>query len=206
MKGVTKRQREIIDFIQEFISSHRYSPSYREIGHHFGFSSLGSVHKHVDALKRKGLLAAQEKSSRSLAPLEPSPTTDHQIEIDIPLIGQVTAGQPIQTFSQSQHVAVPRSLIHVPEKTYALRIHGDGLNEEMIAEGDIILVEARQQAHPGETVIALINGHDTIIKKIYPEGQQIRLTGCRAHHHPIIVKTQDIFIQGIVLALLRHMG
>lgn len=203
MKGLTKRQREIIDYIQEFINNNRYSPSYREIGHHFGFSSLGSVYKHINTLKKKGMLLSESKSSRSLAPSVAEPPSRIQDCYDIPFIGNISAGVPIQTFTQTHQIAIPRHFIHSPEKTYALQVKGNSLNEELIADGDVLLVEARQTAHAGETVVALINGHDTIIKKYYPEGSNIRLIGCHIHQDAILLRPEDITIQGILIGLWR---
>lgn len=206
MKGLTKRQREILEFIQEFIKSNRYAPSYREICQHFNFTSLGSVYKYIQILKRKGALFAESKASRSITlaaePQEPL----MQNEVEIPFIGHIAAGMPIQTFSQRQQVIVPRAFVHNIEKTYALRAQGDSLGEEMIADGDLIVVEARQEAHPGETIVALINNHDTIVKKFYPEGTYVRLVGTYSHHHPIILRQEDVLIQGIVIGLLRLFG
>lgn len=200
--GLTKRQREIVDYIQEFIDKHRYSPSYREIGQHFGFTSQGSVYKHLDTLKRKGFLLSQHKTSRSIAPVIHEIPAAHA-SVEIPLIGTIAAGTPIQTFPQNQHICVSRTLVQVPDQTYALRAQGDSLNEEMIADGDLILVEVRRDAHPGETVVALINGHDIIIKKYNPEGYKVRLSGCQVHQHPLLLRKEDIQIQGVVIALLR---
>jgi len=206
VKGLTKRQREIVDYIHEFISNNRYSPSYREIGEHFGFTSLGSVYKHVNTLKRKGALLTQSKVSRSVIPTTQEPQNSAKDSVEIPFIGNIAAGTPIQTFSQTKLVVVPRSVVNNPEKTYALRAQGDSLHEEMIADGDLLLVEVRQQAHPGETVVALINGHDIIVKKYYPEGDYVHLLGAHAHHHPIILREEDIQIQGVLIGLVRTFG
>lgn len=205
MKGVTKRQREIIDFLQEFIAVNRYAPSYREIGNRFGFSSLGSVHKHIAALKRKGIIACAGKSGRSLS-LCQSLHEETRKEIAVPLIGQISAGLPIHMFSQPQEVVVPSTFVHAPDKTYALRTLGESLNEEMIADGDLLIVEARSKAHPGETVIALINQHDTVVKKCYSEAGYVRLTGVFSHHHPMMLREEDIVIQGVLTGLLRAFG
>lgn len=207
MKGLTKRQSEMIHFIQEFISSNRYSPSYREIGNHFGFSSLGSVYKHINALKRKGLLQAQKQLRRSMTLTETDSKPKETVtEIEVPFIGHISAGNPIQTFSQSQTISVPHSFVHSPEKTYVLRAQGDTLLEELIADGDLIVVEARQEAHPGETVVALINHHDTILKRYYPEGDYVRLLSNNSNQQPIIVRQVDVFVQGVVIGLMRHFG
>jgi repressor LexA len=205
MKGLTKRQRELIDFIQNYISINRYSPSYREISHHFGFSSLGSVHKHLVTLKKKGFLLSESNSSRSITIID-APTSLQNLEISIPLIGHIAAGIPIQTFPQTQQIQVPSTYVLSPEKTYALRVQGDSLNEEMIADGDIILIEVRQEAHPGETVVALINKNDIIIKKYYSEGEFVRLLGTNPEHNPILLRKEDIVVQAVVVSLLRKYG
>lgn len=206
MKGLTKRQRDIVDFIQEFIKNNRYSPSYREICQNFGFTSLGSIYKHMQTLKRKGVLSTESKTSRSIMLAAPSKKIETFSEIEIPFIGHITAGKPIQTFPQQQQVTVPHSFVHSPEKTYALRAQGDSLNEEFIADGDLLVVEARQEAHQGETIIALINNHDTIIKRFYQEGAYVRLIGTFANHHPMILQQEDVLIQGIVIGLIRMFG
>lgn len=206
MKGVTKRQREIIDFIEEFISLNRYSPSYREIGQRFGLSSLGTVYKHIQALKRKGLIDPSTHVSRALVPTNFHSEQKLETQTEIPFIGSIAAGVPIQTFPQTQSISVPQALVHSPNKTYALRAQGDSLHEEMIADGDILLVEARQHAHPGETVVALINSYDIIVKKYYPQGTFIHLLGVHIQKHPIILRSEDIVVQGILVGLLRQLG
>lgn len=206
MKNLTKRQRELIDYIHNFITNNRYSPSYREIGQHFGFNSLGSVYKHITTLKKKGFLFSESKVTRSITTVnEPSPTQKPS-EISIHFIGYIAAGIPIQTFSQTQQIQVPSNYVHSPDETYALRAQGDSLAEEMIADGDVLLVEVRQHAHPGETVVALINGHNIIVKKYYPEGDFVRLLGSHSNHHPIILRQEDVVVQAVVVSLLRLYG
>lgn len=206
MKKLTKRQYEVISFIEEFINNNHYAPSYREIQQHFGLASLGSIYKYIYILKNKGLIKSDHKARRSMALTMEIQKPSVKAEIEIPFIGLIAAGMPIQTFSQRQQIVVPRSFVHNPEKTYALRVQGHTLNEELIAEGDILVVEARQEAHPGETIVALVNNQDTVIKKFYPEDSFIRLMGVHAHHHPITLRQDDIVIQGIVTGLLRIFG
>lgn len=206
MKELTRRQRELIDFIQNFISNNRYSPSYREISHHFGFNSLGSVHKHIATLKKKGALSSKSRVGRSITTVEEPNLIPTSSEVSVPLIGYIAAGMPIQTFSQSQQVQVPSAYVHSPDKTYALRAQGDSLSEELIADGDILLVEVRHEAHPGETVVALINDHHIIVKKYYPEGDFIRLSGSHSDHNPILLRHDDIAIQAVVISLIRLYG
>ncbi|HEY4831488.1 MAG TPA: transcriptional repressor LexA [Waddliaceae bacterium] len=205
MIGLTKKQQEILSFIQDYIRCHQYSPSYREIMHYFGFSSLGSVSKHLQALKRKGALSGEKQSSRSIFPTQSTFSTRNSIEIELPFIGHLSAGLPLETFPQSQTLAVPEFLVNLPEKTYVLRARGNALNEELIADSDLLLVEARNEAFAGEMIIGLLSKTDnaTLVKRYYPEGNYIRLEGHLRHLEPIIVKHEELQIQGVIIGLIR---
>lgn len=204
MKGLTKKQNDVLGFIQEFISCNRHSPSYREIMHRFSYSSLGTVFKHVSALKRKGFLTGEKQRSRSLMLTAEELTRPQKKGVELPFIGYIRAGSPIETFSKAQSIFIPDFFVHVPEQTYVLQAKGESLTEELIANGDFIIVEARQVAMAGETVIVLINQHDTIIKKYYSEGQYVRLVGLHPQHQPIVLRDEDVMIQGAVIGLLRQ--
>lgn len=205
MKGLTKRQSDIVNYVGEFIQTHRYSPSFREIMEHFGFTSLGTVYRHIKVLERKGFFHVEKGCGRSLT-LTEALNKEVKVEISLPFIGQIAAGMPIETFSQARTVSVPDYLVHSKEKTYVLRAKGDSLNEEMIADGDLLLVEARQEAYVGETVVALINHHDTIIKRYFPEGSHVRLYGNNPSHRPLLIRNEDLQIQGILVGLVRLYG
>lgn len=197
MKGLTKRQVEVAAYIKEFIEKNRYSPSYREIQEHFQFSSLGSVYKHIRTLQRKGQLEAEKHCSRSLT----LPKTKEQTgELQLPFIGNITHENTIETFSQIQTIAVPASLISSFENTYVLRVRGDALNEELIGDGDLLIVEARQSAFSGELVVALLQNRKVIIKRYYPEGNHVRLTG---HKETLLIKSEEFILQGVIIGLLR---
>lgn len=204
MKGLTKRQSEVAAYIEEFIANHRYSPSYREIGKRFNFKSLGSVYKHVQALKRKGILDFEGKSSRSIQLAKTTNPKDKIQEISIPFIGSIAQGKPVKLFSKTKEICVPRFLTPNPERTYALSLQGDFLAEEMIADGDLILIEAREYAFTGETVLALVNGEFTLVKKYYAEEERVRLLSTHAQHSPILLHRDDLLIHGIVVGLLRQ--
>lgn len=204
MKGLTQRQQEIFSFIQTFIQAHSYSPSYREIMTHFGFASIASVHKHINVLKRKGLISAEEKCSRSISLMhQESPTQTIQAGIELPFIGNIAAGDAIEMFPRSQSLTVPSFFVVHPEMTYILRVKGHSLNCEMIVDGDLLLVEASQQAYPGDLVIALINQHETLIKRYYPEGAYVRLLSYGGHEDPMVLRSEDFHIQGVVTNLFR---
>jgi repressor LexA len=205
MKGLTKRQEEILRYIEDFIQSNHYSPSYREIMHYFNLKSLATVHKHLEVLKRKGVILSEKKCSRSLFPTKELHHKNVSIEVELPLIGHISAGTPVETFEHAQTLAVPEFLVHDPEKTYVLRARGNSLNDELIADGDLVIVEARQEASSGETVVALINHQNTTVKRYHPEGNYIRLISQTSPHHPLIVRNSDVTIQGVVIGVLRLM-
>lgn len=204
MKGVTKRQKEILDYIQQFIDINAYSPSYREIKNKFGFASLGSVHKHLHTLQRKGLLQAEKACSRSLNPIQSSknPIVE-ETEVKLPFIGHVVAGKPIETFPKMQTIAVPRFLVPSAAHTYVLRAKGSSLQEELIFDGDLLIVEARHEAHAGETVVTLIHQQETWIKRYFPEEERIRLESLVPKKTPLFFKYDDLMIQGVLIGLFR---
>lgn len=205
MIGLTKKQQEILSFIQDFIHRYQYSPSYREIMQHFGFASLGTVSKHVDALKRKGVITGERQSSRSIHPVQMENCQKNSFEIELPFLGHLSAGLPIETFSQTQNLAVPEFLVSSSDRTYVLRARGNTLAEEMISDGDLILIEARSEAFAGELVVAFLS-HDrgsTLVKRYFPEGNYIKLEGGASRLESLTVRPEDLQIQGVVVGLIR---
>src|SRR5437016_873353 len=125
MKGLTPKQHEVLKFIQQFIEQHHYSPSYRDIMHHFELNSLGSVYKYIRTLQRKGVLAADKHSHRSMKPIQIPKNVKESTDIQLPLIGNLSIGYPLELFIQPQMIAVPSSLIQAPDNTYILQVQGD---------------------------------------------------------------------------------
>lgn len=203
MKPLTKKQHDVLQYIKDYLQTHSYAPSYREIMQHFSFNSLGTVYRYIKVLKNKGFLDAKKQSSRSLTLLHGSGIKNNSSEISLPFIGYISAGEPIETFSKSLSFEVPQSLVDVAEATYVLKVRGDGLVEELIADGDYLLVEARQETHAGETVVALLNQNDIIVKKYFLEEAYVRLVSHSPHHPALIVREDDIMIQGVVIAVIR---
>jgi len=203
MKGLTPRQLQVLQFIQGFIDQHHYSPSYREIMLHFKMTSPGSVYKHIRTLKRKGALSSNKHSYRSLKPIQSNKPAKESSNIQLPLIGNLSVGYPLELFIKPRMMEVPRSLAHAPDDTYILQAQGDALREESIQNGDLLLIEARQDIQPGEIVLGLINQTDTILKRYYPEGQYIRLENQNLHTHSLIVRCEHIVIQGVLVGLIR---
>lgn len=206
MHGLTKRQTEILDFIHEFLANNRYAPTYREILAHFNYSSLGTVHNHIRSLKKKGVLNHSDATSRSISPSNPPKAKETPNEASIPLAGYITAHSPIRTFSNVRTINVPSTMVIKPDATYALTIQGSSFMEELLNDGDILIVEARQEANPGETVVALINDSETVIRRYYPDGRKAKLIGSQPLHPPLIINNDNLSIQGVVLGLIRTYG
>lgn len=203
MQGLTKRQSEVLSFIQEYIRTNRFSPSYRDIMDHFGFASLGSVAKHIEILKRKKMLVTEKNCKRSLYPTSTVESHHSKLELEIPYIGTISSGTPIETFPQSQRLAIPEFLVRDATCTYALRARGNSLTDELISDGDILLVEARNDAYDGETVVAVSTDQGTLVKRYHPEGTYVRLLSQSSQTTPLILRTEDLRIQGVILSLLR---
>lgn len=202
MKTLTRSQREVYDYVCGYIKQSGYSPTFREIQSHFKFSSLASVYTYVKVLKKKGFFRNETHASISLSS-SMEMLHKEELEIKLPYIGCIAQGFPIETFPQSKTISVPLSLVHEPENTYVLRAKGETLSEERIADGDLLLVEARQEAQYGEIVIATIKQHDTMVKRYYPEGFYVRLEGSYDQHQPIILEKDQVVIQGILIGLMR---
>lgn len=203
MKGMTQRQLQVLSFIQEFIQKHRYSPSYREIKDHFGFASLGTVYKHVDTLKKKGKLSHEKKSSRSMALLAPQQERSCAGGLMLPFIGHISAERSIEMFSQSQSIIVPEFLVINPSATYVLRVQGKSLEEEMIGDGDLLLIEAGADVDDGDTLLGSTPQHPLLVKQYHPEGQYVRLKSRSPRAEPLIIRYDDLEIKGKMIGLIR---
>lgn len=199
MSNLTESQRKIFDYVTTFIDRQGYSPTFREIQSHFGFASLGSVYNYVKVLKKKGLLLDQKNTGVTLPP---KPLDD---ELNLPLLGSISAGFPIETFPQTQNIPVPRALTPHPEDTYIMRAKGDTLIDEHIVDGDLLLIEARTSANDGELIIGYLNQNEIIVKKYFFEGTYIRLESSDAKREPIILDPNELIIQGVVVGLIRSL-
>ncbi len=200
MQPLTKRQREILDFLNEFIEQHGYAPSLEEIGRRFGLSSLATVHKHLTNLQDKGFIRRAWNRSRSV---ELVPTRIDARAIHLPMLGYVAAGAPIEAVVSSETVTVPEELAGARD-TYALRVRGNSMIDEQIRDGDLVVVEDRQTAENGEMVIALLDGSDVTLKKFYREKGKIRLQPANDAVAPIIVPAAAVQVRGVVVGVLRR--
>ena len=200
MQPLTRRQREILDFLAEFIEHHGYAPSLEEIGRRFGLSSLATVHKHLTNLEAKGFIRRAWNRSRSV---ELVPTRVGRRAIELPLLGTVAAGAPIEAVASTETIAVPEDIVAARD-TYALRVRGNSMIDEQIRDGDIVIVEDRKSADDGEMVIALLDGADVTLKKFYRDDGRIRLQPANPALRPLVVNPNQVQIQGVVVGVMRR--
>jgi repressor LexA len=197
--NLTKRQREIYDFVREFLETHGYAPSLEEIAAHFGLSSVATVHEHLEHLQDKGVLRRDPNRSRAVEIIRPGLRT----AVELPLLGRVAAGQPLEAIPEEETIAVPEDMLGRGE-TFALRVRGDSMIDEHIAEGDYVIVEKRQTARDGERVIALIDGDSATLKAFHRESDgTIRLEPANERLQPMRYAPERVAIQGVVIGVLR---
>jgi repressor LexA len=197
---LTRRQKEILDYLTRHIERKGYAPTIEEIGEHFGLSSLATVHKHLTNLQEKGLIKRAWNRSRAL---ELIPTELSVRAVELPLLGRVAAGTPIEAVRSAETIFVPEDMIGQGD-TYVLQVKGDSMIDEQIRDGDYVIVENRKTARDGEMVIALLAGENVTLKKLYREGGgRIRLQPANARMKPILVDEGDLRVQGVVIGVLR---
>ena len=199
MQPLTKRQREILDYLDEFIQQHGYAPSLEEIGRRFSLSSLATVHKHLTNLQEKGFIRRAWNRCRSV---ELIPVHVGSRSLELPLMGYVAAGEPIEAITSTETIAVPEHFIGKRD-TYVLRVKGDSMIDEQIRDGDYVIVEDRKTAQNGEMVVALLNGTEVTLKSLYRNGTTIKLQPANPAMQPIIVKEDALQIQGVVVGVMR---
>jgi len=198
---LTRRQKQILDFIQGYIAGNGYAPSFEEIAEHFTFRSLATVHEHLTNLERKGYIHRAHNESRAIE-LVPQPGQASAVEL--PLLGQVAAGEPIEAVVGPETIAVPTDLVPPRGSCYVLRVRGESMIDEHIESGDFLVVHSREEAANGEMVIALVDGTSATVKRYYREpGGWIRLQPANETMRPIRVHEDNILIQGIVVGVMR---
>lgn len=209
--ALTKRQKEVLDFLVEFVDSNGYSPSYDEIATALGLASLATVHKHISALESKHYVRRSFNQSRSLE-VAPKYIQEHRrqqqqqhaapLSLEMPLLGRIAAGTPVEALETQEKLSFSDFLGH--ENTYALEVRGDSMIEDHICSGDFVLVEKSEQVRNGDIVVALVDGMETTLKRFYkePDGM-IRLQPANSNMQPILVPSAALQVQGRVLAVLR---
>ena len=199
--ALTKRQKQILDFIESFLDAHGYSPSFEEIAAEFGFRSLATVHEHLSNLEAKGYIRKSYNESRSI---ELARTEFRLAAVELPLLGRVAAGEPIEAIEESEMLAVPEEMVGARGEHYVLRVRGDSMIDEHIRDGDYVVVQSRQTAHNGEMVIALVDGENATMKKYYRDGNgRVRLQPANSQVSPLLYPENRVRVQGIVVGVLR---
>ena len=200
--ALTKRQREILNYLSAYSDQNGYAPSFEEIAEQFSYSSLATVHEHLSNLERKGYIRRSYNESRAIEIL-PSEATPRALEL--PLLGSVAAGYPIEALAHQETITVPDSFVRKSGGHYVLRVRGNSMIEEQIRDGDFVVINERQSADNGETVIALIDGNGATVKKYYRERDgRIRLQPANDAMQPIFVHENDVTLQGVVVGVLRR--
>ncbi len=197
---LTKRQKEIFDYVCSYLGREGYAPSLEEIGEEFGLSSVATVHKHVQNLVEKGMLRKAWNRSRSIEVVDRSSPPE---SVEVPLLGLVAAGAPIEAVSTPDRIAVPPEIVGSKE-CFALRVRGDSMVEDHILDGDVVVLESRQVPRDGETVVALIRQEECTLKRLYRDGGKIRLVPANERLQPMEFAAEDVEVQGVVIGLLRE--
>jgi len=197
--AVTRRQKEVLDFLEAFVSRNGYSPSFEEIARGMSLKSLATVHKHITNLEKKGLLDRVHNRSRSIDVLPPGTKTRSSLKL--PLAGKIAAGTPVEAMENPETISLADVVGN--RDVFALEVRGDSMRDEHIINGDYVLVERTKTARQGEIVVALVHGAETTLKRFYPEGNVVRLQPANLEMEPIYVPAAQVAIQGRVLGVLR---
>lgn len=197
--NLTKRQRQILDFINDFTGKYGYSPSFREIGEHFGLSSPATIHSHIQSLKNKGLLKTSFNEARSIELVNSE--VNWTAALELPLVGLITAGVPIEAIEENETIAVPADFVTDSANSYVLKVKGESMIDEGILNGDFVIVERNPSPRDGDVVVALLNNAYATLKKFYREQKRIRLQPANSTMKPIYAT--DPLIQGVVRGVIR---
>lgn len=197
--AITARQRRVLDYITNYFAANNEPPTMAEIGRQFGMTSLASVHNVLSILEREGLIRRIPNVSRGIELLNQTPEEN----FEIPLLGVVAAGAPIEAVLNYETVCIPRDMMS-KSRMFALRVRGDSMIDEQIREDDLIILQSQQTAENGQTVVALIDGNDATVKRFYRGKNHVRLDPANPRYKPIIVRPPDrLQIQGVVVGVIR---
>jgi len=196
MPHLTKKQKQILDYLTEFIQTNGYAPSYREIAEYFGLSSTATVHEHIKTLEDKGLISSSHNVARSLEVIN----YRFGKAIELPLAGLITAGEPIEAIEEHETITVPQNMVK-DENSFVLKVKGESMIEDGILDGDYVIVERNFYPKNGDVVVALLDNTYATLKRYYREKDRIRLQPANHTMKPIYDKNPAI--QGIVRGILR---
>ena len=200
-RPLTKKQKEILDFVRDFAEAHGYAPSFEEIADGFGYGSLATVHEHLENLRAKGYIRKGYNESRSI---ELVPAEIRVAAVPVPLYGSVAAGEPIEAIDEQETVSVPEDMLGRGEH-YVLRVNGDSMIDEQIRDGDYLVVRHRETAENGEMVVALVDEEGATVKKFYREKDgKVRLQPANPTMMPMVFGAERVRVQGIVMGVMRR--
>ncbi|HJU53416.1 MAG TPA: transcriptional repressor LexA [Pyrinomonadaceae bacterium] len=204
MQARTQRQKEILDYITRFIERHGYEPSYAQIARFFNVSSKATIAKHIAALESRGLLSRRSEDGQFNLSVKVEDAPSDAV-CELPLLGRIAAGAPIDAVQDAEPIIVPRFLLGRvrPERVYALRVTGDSMIDEHICDGDIALIENRTEARDGEIVVALVDGARATLKRLFRFGTEVELRPANSQLAPIRLPASQVHVQGIFRGLLR---
>ncbi len=199
---LTKRQREILTYLGSYSNRNGFAPSFEEIAEEFNYNSLATVHEHLSNLERKGYIKRSYNESRAIEIL---PSHVHPAAVELPVMGSVAAGMPIEAVAGGESLSVPDSFLRKSGSHYVLKVRGQSMIDAHINDGDFVVVNERQSADNGEMVIAMMHGNAATVKKFYRERDgRIRLQPANETMEPLYVHENDISIQGVVVGVLRR--
>ena len=202
MTYLTERQRDVLDFIEKRLESSGVAPTLREISEAFGFASTASAQKHIALLERKGFLRREKHQKRGLV-LVHQPANDDRGGIELPLLGLVAAGAPIESVPDPEPVSVPQDFVG-SGSNFVLKVRGESMIDDGIHDGDLVIVQSTAKAVDGDMVVAMVDGEVTL-KRLYRQAPgTIRLQPANSEMEPLFVAAADLTVQGIVVGLLRR--
>jgi SOS regulatory protein LexA len=195
---ITKKQKEVLDFVKTYSKNKEYAPSLEEIQRKFKLASVSTAHFHISKLKKAGYLNKIDNTARAIS------VSKKELLVKIPLLGIIAAGQPIEAIEDKETIVVPKNKLPKSGEVYALRVRGNSMTDEDIHDGDTILIKKQSIAENGEKVVALLNGNEATLKTFYKEKGQIRLQPANKNYHPIIVKKgQEFSLQGVLFDVIK---
>jgi len=203
---LTKRQKEVLNYLVAFLNKHGYAPSFEEIAHAMKLTSLATVHKHLSTLEKKGFVRRGYNQSRSIEVMQlPKQVREEILDrhvVELPLAGRIAAGRPLEAVEDNETISLAD--FARGQNSFVLQVKGESMREDHILDGDYIVVEQTQVANPGEIVVALVGEDEATVKRFYREpGGKIRLQPANSQMAPIILPATDVKIQGKVVGVLR---
>jgi repressor LexA len=204
--SLTKRQKEVLNYLVSFLNKNGYAPSFEEIAHALKLTSLATVHKHLSTLEKKGFIRRGYNQSRSIEVVQlPKPIREQVLErhtVELPLAGRIAAGKPVEAVEENETISLAD--FTRGQNTFVLQVRGESMRDDHILDGDYIVVEQTHVANPGEIVVALVDEDEATVKRFYREPNgRVRLQPANDQMTPIIVPAANVKIQGKVVGVLR---